>query len=66
MTNLKTTQIQKVFDMMDWTAVGEIGFDQFYVLVCIVLSHQVSTKVGGAGGGQGTGLSPVLIKLTLK
>uniref|UniRef100_A0A8C2L9T9 EF-hand calcium binding domain 9 n=1 Tax=Cricetulus griseus TaxID=10029 RepID=A0A8C2L9T9_CRIGR len=26
--------------MMDWTAVGEIGFDQFYVLVCIVLSHQ--------------------------
>ncbi|OBS59768.1 hypothetical protein A6R68_09108, partial [Neotoma lepida] len=39
-TNMKTTQIKMLFDMLDWTAVGEIGFDQFYVLVCIVLSHQ--------------------------
>ncbi|CAH6786531.1 EF-hand calcium-binding domain-containing protein 9 [Phodopus roborovskii] len=39
-TNMKITQIKMLFDMLDWTAVGEIGFDQFYVLVCIVLSHQ--------------------------
>ncbi|XP_069878066.1 EF-hand calcium-binding domain-containing protein 9 [Dipodomys merriami] len=39
-TNLKSRQIKIVFDMMDWMCVGEIGFDQFYVLVCILLSHQ--------------------------
>ncbi|XP_055460656.1 EF-hand calcium-binding domain-containing protein 9 [Psammomys obesus] len=39
-TNLKVTQIKIVFDMLDWTAIGEIGFDQFYMLVCILLSHQ--------------------------
>ncbi|KAL6031590.1 hypothetical protein STEG23_036854 [Scotinomys teguina] len=39
-TNMKITQIKMLFDMLDWMAVGEIGFDQFYVLVCIVLSHQ--------------------------
>ncbi|XP_036050673.1 EF-hand calcium-binding domain-containing protein 9 [Onychomys torridus] len=39
-TNMKITQIKMIFDMLDWMAVGEIGFDQFYVLVCIVLSHQ--------------------------
>lgn len=35
-----------VFDLLDWTAVGEIGFDQFYVLVCIILAHQASTRAG--------------------
>lgn len=35
-----------IFDLLDWTAVGEIGFDQFYVLICILLAHQVSTRVG--------------------
>ncbi|XP_020017896.1 EF-hand calcium-binding domain-containing protein 9 [Castor canadensis] len=39
-TKLKSRQIRIVFDMLDWMAVGEIGFDQFYVLVCILLSHQ--------------------------
>uniref|UniRef100_A0A287D051 EF-hand calcium binding domain 9 n=1 Tax=Ictidomys tridecemlineatus TaxID=43179 RepID=A0A287D051_ICTTR len=29
-----------VFDMLDWNAMGEIGFEQFYMLVCILLSHQ--------------------------
>ncbi|KAL1779817.1 EF-hand calcium-binding domain-containing protein 9 [Sigmodon hispidus] len=37
---MKMTQIKMLFDMLDWKAVGEIGFDQFYVLVCIVLAHQ--------------------------
>ncbi|XP_051024401.1 EF-hand calcium-binding domain-containing protein 9 [Acomys russatus] len=39
-TNLKGTQIKIIFDMLDWAAIGEIGFDQFYVLVCILLSHE--------------------------
>ncbi|XP_019491482.1 PREDICTED: EF-hand calcium-binding domain-containing protein 9 [Hipposideros armiger] len=29
-----------VFNMLDWNALGEIGFDQFYMLVCILLAHQ--------------------------
>lgn len=44
---MKITHIKMIFDMLDWTAMGEIGFDQFYMLVCILLSHQVSTRVGG-------------------
>ncbi|XP_053422197.1 EF-hand calcium-binding domain-containing protein 9 [Nycticebus coucang] len=39
-TDLKKPQIKTVFDMLDWNAVGEIGFDQFYMLVCILLAHQ--------------------------
>ncbi|KAK7815970.1 hypothetical protein U0070_014183 [Myodes glareolus] len=39
-TNMKIVHIKMIFDMLDWTAMGEIGFDQFYMLVCIVLSHQ--------------------------
>uniref|UniRef100_A0A8C6HYF7 EF-hand calcium binding domain 9 n=1 Tax=Mus spicilegus TaxID=10103 RepID=A0A8C6HYF7_MUSSI len=39
-TNLNKTQIGMIFDLLDWTAVGEIGFDQFYVLICILLAHQ--------------------------
>ncbi|KAM9254068.1 EF-hand calcium-binding domain-containing protein 9 [Dugong dugon] len=39
-TNLNRPQIMFIFDMLDWNAVGEIGFDQFYMLVCILLSHQ--------------------------
>uniref|UniRef100_A0A8C5K2Z5 EF-hand calcium binding domain 9 n=2 Tax=Jaculus jaculus TaxID=51337 RepID=A0A8C5K2Z5_JACJA len=39
-TDLKTRQIKIVFDMLDWTAIGEIGFNQFYMLVCILLSHE--------------------------
>uniref|UniRef100_A0A8C8ZVL2 EF-hand calcium binding domain 9 n=1 Tax=Prolemur simus TaxID=1328070 RepID=A0A8C8ZVL2_PROSS len=39
-TDLKKKQIKIVFDMLDWNAVGEIGFDQFYILVCILLAHQ--------------------------
>jgi hypothetical protein len=45
-TNLNKSQIGMIFDLLDWTAVGEIGFDQFYVLICILLAHQVSTTAG--------------------
>ncbi|XP_037656677.1 EF-hand calcium-binding domain-containing protein 9 [Choloepus didactylus] len=39
-TNLNRAQIMAVFDMLDWNAMGEIGFDQFYMLVCILLAHE--------------------------
>uniref|UniRef100_H0XY07 EF-hand calcium binding domain 9 n=1 Tax=Otolemur garnettii TaxID=30611 RepID=H0XY07_OTOGA len=39
-TDLKKPQIKIVFDMLDWSAAGEIGFDQFYMLVCLLLAHQ--------------------------
>ncbi|XP_068958480.1 EF-hand calcium-binding domain-containing protein 9 [Petaurus breviceps papuanus] len=39
-TDLNKHQIMKVFDMLDWDATGEIGFDEFYMLVCILLSHE--------------------------
>ncbi|XP_061044452.1 EF-hand calcium-binding domain-containing protein 9 [Eubalaena glacialis] len=39
-TDLKRNQITIVFNMLDWTAVGEIGFDQFYMLVCILLAQE--------------------------
>nr|KAF6479783.1 EF-hand calcium binding domain 9 [Molossus molossus] len=39
-TNWKRRQITRVFNMLDWDAVGEIGFDQFYMLVCILLAQQ--------------------------
>ncbi|XP_016066719.1 PREDICTED: EF-hand calcium-binding domain-containing protein 9 [Miniopterus natalensis] len=39
-TNWNRRQIMSVFNMLDWDAVGEIGFDQFYMLVCILLAQQ--------------------------
>ncbi|XP_021554020.1 EF-hand calcium-binding domain-containing protein 9 [Neomonachus schauinslandi] len=39
-TSWKRTQIMTVFNMLDWNAMGEIGFDQFYMLVCILLAQQ--------------------------
>ncbi|XP_055968337.1 EF-hand calcium-binding domain-containing protein 9 [Sorex fumeus] len=38
-SDLSRRQIMCVFDMLDWTATGEIGFDQFYTLVCILLAQ---------------------------
>ncbi|XP_029797286.1 EF-hand calcium-binding domain-containing protein 9 [Suricata suricatta] len=39
-TKWNRSQITIVFNMLDWKAVGEIGFDQFYMLVCILLAQQ--------------------------
>lgn len=54
-TNLQSRQVKMVFDLLDYNAVGEIGFEQFYMLVCILLSHQASSQRGlpreaGPGG----------------
>lgn len=47
-TDLKRNQITIVFNMLDWNAVGEIGFDQFYMLVCILLAQEASNESEGA------------------
>ncbi|XP_053146519.1 EF-hand calcium-binding domain-containing protein 9 isoform X3 [Hemicordylus capensis] len=39
-TDLTMTQIVLVFDLLDWDGTGEIGFDEFYMLVCIIMSHE--------------------------
>ncbi|XP_070270290.1 EF-hand calcium-binding domain-containing protein 9 [Myotis yumanensis] len=39
-TNWNRKQIMKVFHVLDWEAAGEITFDQFYVLVCLLLAHE--------------------------
>ncbi|XP_038596493.1 EF-hand calcium-binding domain-containing protein 9 [Tachyglossus aculeatus] len=39
-TNLRKRQIMLVFDLLDWDATGEIGFEEFYMLACILLSHE--------------------------
>lgn len=41
-TNLSSAQIMLVFDLLDWDGKGEIGFDEFYMLVCIIMAHEVS------------------------
>ena len=45
-TDLTRNQITVVFNMLDWNAVGEIGFDQFYMLVCILLAQEASSQPG--------------------
>nr|XP_060616966.1 EF-hand calcium-binding domain-containing protein 9 [Anolis sagrei ordinatus] len=39
-TDLTKTQIMLVFDLLDWDGSGEINFDEFYMLVCIIMSHE--------------------------
>uniref|UniRef100_A0A8C8RYU1 EF-hand calcium binding domain 9 n=1 Tax=Pelusios castaneus TaxID=367368 RepID=A0A8C8RYU1_9SAUR len=39
-TDLTKKQILLVFDLLDWNATGEIGLDEFYMLVCILMSHE--------------------------
>ncbi|XP_032995832.1 EF-hand calcium-binding domain-containing protein 9 [Lacerta agilis] len=39
-TDLSKAQIMLVFDLLDWDGTGEIGFDEFYMLVCIIMSHE--------------------------
>uniref|UniRef100_A0A8D0GE03 EF-hand calcium binding domain 9 n=1 Tax=Sphenodon punctatus TaxID=8508 RepID=A0A8D0GE03_SPHPU len=39
-TNLTKRQIMLVFDLLDWNATGEVEFDEFYMLVCILMCHE--------------------------
>ncbi|XP_007520924.1 EF-hand calcium-binding domain-containing protein 9 [Erinaceus europaeus] len=39
-TNLSQRHIMVIFHMLDWSAKGEVSFDQFYMVVCILLAQQ--------------------------
>ncbi|XP_066132897.1 EF-hand calcium-binding domain-containing protein 9 [Saccopteryx bilineata] len=39
-TNWNRKQIMSVFDLLDWETMGEIGFEEFYMLVCMLLARQ--------------------------
>lgn len=41
-TDLTNHQIMLVFDLLDWDGTGEIGYDEFYMLVCIIMAHEAS------------------------
>ena len=40
-TDFGKKEILMTFDMLDWMGSGEIGFQQFYMLVCILMSSHV-------------------------
>ena len=57
-TDLSKTKIYRVFDMLDVDHSGLIDFDEFYILICILLAVRVSRCCccwvfffGGGGGG---------------
>ncbi|XP_072369070.1 EF-hand calcium-binding domain-containing protein 9-like [Scyliorhinus torazame] len=39
-TDLSNGQIKTTFNMFDWKASGEIGFDEFYMLICIIIANK--------------------------
>ncbi|MBN3301582.1 EFCB9 protein, partial [Amia calva] len=39
-SDLKKREIMLIFEMLDRNASGEIGFNEFYMLVCILLANQ--------------------------
>ena len=43
-TDLNYHQIYKVFDMLDVDGSGEIDFDEFYLLMCIIIAVKVITS----------------------
>ena len=43
-TDLSKNKIYRVFDMLDVDQSGFIDFDEFYVLVCILLAVRVSVE----------------------
>lgn len=63
-TDLKRNQITIVFNMLDWNAVGEIGFDQFYMLVCILLAQEASNESGSVEQrGHSLAAATILLKV---
>ncbi|XP_078405869.1 EF-hand calcium-binding domain-containing protein 9-like [Cetorhinus maximus] len=39
-TDMSKAQIKTTFNMFDWRASGEIGFEEFYMLVCIIIANK--------------------------
>lgn len=46
-TNIDKKKIYKVFDMLDVDGSGEMDFDEFYLLMCILIAIKVCTQGGG-------------------
>ena len=44
MTNLKEAQSYRLFDMLDLDKSGQMEFDEFYVLMCILIAIKVRTR----------------------
>lgn len=43
-TDLKKGQIYKVFDMLDVDRSGLLDFDEFYLLICILVAIRVCAR----------------------
>uniref|UniRef100_UPI00398F05DF EF-hand calcium-binding domain-containing protein 9-like n=1 Tax=Pristiophorus japonicus TaxID=55135 RepID=UPI00398F05DF len=39
-TDMSIWHIKKTFNMFDWKASGEIGFDEFYMMICIIIAYK--------------------------
>ncbi|XP_069754903.1 EF-hand calcium-binding domain-containing protein 9-like isoform X2 [Narcine bancroftii] len=39
-TDMTKQHIKMTFNMFDWKASGEIGFDEFYMLICIMIANK--------------------------
>ena len=48
-TDLSNDQIYQVFDMLDVDHSGLLDFDEFYLLICILVSIKVSRLVSNCG-----------------
>ena len=45
LTNLSRKQIYMVFDMLDTDGSGTLDFDEFYLLLCILVAQKVCRKI---------------------
>lgn len=41
-TDMKQSMIYKIFDMLDFDGSGQIDFNEFYVIICILVAVKVS------------------------
>ncbi|XP_067851944.1 EF-hand calcium-binding domain-containing protein 9-like [Heptranchias perlo] len=39
-TDMSIWHVKKAFNMFDWRASGEIGFEEFYMLICIIIANK--------------------------
>lgn len=42
-TDMSKTMIYKIFDMLDFDGSGRIDFNEFYVIICIIVAVKVSS-----------------------
>lgn len=44
-TDMKQSMIYKIFDMLDFDGSGQIDFNEFYVIICILVAVKVICKI---------------------